>query len=463
MLVSLDLSSNNLKLKNPNLTTLIGNLSSLQELFLDWVEISEEHGGKWSQVISIAMPSLQRLSLRYCGLQGPIDASLFQIPDLSQLSLDGSNLSIVVPDFLSDSSALTSLTLSDCGLYGEISKSIFLRSNLQNLDVSDNPHLTIDFLEFPQNKALRSLFLGNTTFQKRLLDSINNLKFLKELSAPNCNLSGSLPSSIANLIQLEYMDLSSNNFSGTLPSSYGVEFKHLISLYLYNNSLEGAIPSSLFSHPTLRYLDLSYNQFSGYLPNSHNESSSMLEGIYLNNNKLQGAIPRLVFELTKLRYLSLSDNNFSGEGSSNSSSNVQVVKYQINSGNATDYQDSVTVTMKGLDLEVVKIITALTGFLGQASVPVPEVNGHGPETVQNWKMLEVSMVSSKHICLNDPMGGFMDSQQPTFPMSITVPQASVTWCLYTSVNLLLIMQCTWIVLQLSCSAISTDSMFWFSI
>ncbi|XXG72717.1 hypothetical protein AAC387_Pa07g1752 [Persea americana] len=312
MLVSLDLSSNNLKLKNPNLTTLIGNLSSLQELFLDWVEISEEHGGKWSQVISIAMPSLQRLSLRYCGLQGPIDASLFQIPDLSQLSLDGSNLSIVVPDFLSDSSALTSLTLSDCGLYGEISKSIFLRSNLQNLDVSDNPHLTIDFLEFPQNKALRSLFLGNTTFQKRLLDSINNLKFLKELSAPNCNLSGSLPSSIANLIQLEYMDLSSNNFSGTLPSSYGVEFKHLISLYLYNNSLEGAIPSSLFSHPTLRYLDLSYNQFSGYLPNSHNESSSMLEGIYLNNNKLQGAIPRLVFELTKLRYLSLSDNNFSG-------------------------------------------------------------------------------------------------------------------------------------------------------
>ncbi|XXG72713.1 hypothetical protein AAC387_Pa07g1749 [Persea americana] len=311
-LVSLDLSSNNLKLKNPNLTTLIGNLSIIQVLFLDWVEISKEHGGKWSQVISIAMPNLQRLSLRYCGLQGPIDPSLFQIPDLSQLSLDGNNLSIVVPDVLSDSSALTSLTLSGCGLYGRIPETVFLMPNLEKLDISDNPHMTIDFLKFPQNKALQSLFLGNTTIQKRLLDSINNLKFLKELSAPNCNLSGSLPSSIANLIQLEYLDLSSNNFSNTLPSSYGVELKHLISPYLHNNSLEGSIQSSLFSHPTLQYLRLSYNQFSDYLPDSHNESSSVLKRIYLNNNKLQGTIPRLVFELTKLQSLFLSNNNFSG-------------------------------------------------------------------------------------------------------------------------------------------------------
>ncbi|RWR84953.1 receptor-like protein 12 isoform X1 [Cinnamomum micranthum f. kanehirae] len=190
-LVSLDLSdyfqgpSYNLMLKNPNLTTLVGNLSSLQELFLDRVSISGEHGGKWAQAISNAMPNLQRLSLRDCGLQGPIDLSLFRILDLSQLSLDGNNLSIVVPDFL------------------------------------DNPHLAIGFPKFSQNKALQSLLLGNTTFQKKLLDSINNLKFLKKLSARNCNISGSLPSSIANLIQLEHLGLSSNNFSGTIPSSYG--------------------------------------------------------------------------------------------------------------------------------------------------------------------------------------------------------------------------------------------------
>ncbi|XXG72689.1 hypothetical protein AAC387_Pa07g1732 [Persea americana] len=304
--------SGNLKLKTPNLTTLIGNLSSLQELFLDSVNISEEHGGKWAQSISIAIPRLQRLSLRYCALQGPIDPSLFRIPDLSQLSLDGNNLSIVVPDFLGDSSALTALTLRSCGLYGKVPESIFLMPNLEKLDISDNPHLIIDFSEFPQNEVLQNLHMGNTSFQKKLLDSIINLKFLKELSAQNCNLSGSLPSSIVDLTQLESLYLSSNNFSGTIPSSYGDQLKHLISLFLYDNSLEGSIPSSLFSHPTLRSLDLADNQFSGYLPDSHNESSSVLEEISLNNNKLQGTIPRLVFELTKLRYLYLSNNNFSG-------------------------------------------------------------------------------------------------------------------------------------------------------
>ncbi|XXG72725.1 hypothetical protein AAC387_Pa07g1757 [Persea americana] len=317
-LVSLDLSGYRyapalLKLKNPNLTTLVGNLSSLQELFLDSINISGEHGGKWAQAISIAMPNLQRLSLRYCGLQGPIDPSLFRIPDLSQLSLDGNNLSsIVAPDFLGVSSALTSLTLRDCGLYGEFPQSIFLMLDLQKLDVSYNPQLTIHLPEFPNNSALQYLHLDGTNIVEKLSDSIGNLKFLKELSLNNCSLIGSLPSSIANLTQLEYLDLSSNNFSGAIPSSYGDQLKHLTSLSLYGNSLEGSIPPSLFSHPALRYLDLSYNQFSGYLPDSHNGSSSVLEEISFNNNKLQGTIPRLVFELMKLRSLSLSNNNFSG-------------------------------------------------------------------------------------------------------------------------------------------------------
>ncbi|XXG72442.1 hypothetical protein AAC387_Pa07g1537 [Persea americana] len=197
-LVSLDLSDflygslGNLKLKNSSLTTLIENLSSLQELFLDGVDISKEHGGKWAQAMSITMPNLQRLSLRGCGLQGPIDPSLFQIPSLSQLSLDRNNHSIVVPDFLGDSSTLTSLTLHGCGLYGKVPESVFLMPNLQKLDISDNPHLIIDFSKFPQNKALQSLFPGNNSFQKKMLTSIINLKFLKELSLRNSNFYGSL-------------------------------------------------------------------------------------------------------------------------------------------------------------------------------------------------------------------------------------------------------------------------------
>ncbi|XXG72722.1 hypothetical protein AAC387_Pa07g1757 [Persea americana] len=313
-LISLDLSLIRLnEVKNPNLTTIIQNLANLQELFLDWISFSEEKGGKWAQAISIALPNLRRLSLRGCGLQGPIDASLFRMPYLSHLSLYGNTLSsIVVPDFLGDSSSLTSLILSRCSLYGDFPKSFFMLPNLQKLDISYNPSLTIDFSEFPQNKALQILYMDSAKFEKKLLDSIGNLKFLKELSLSNCNLSGSLPSSITNLTQLELLDLSSNNFSGPIPLSYGDTLQRLTTLKLSYNSLEGSIPLSLFSHLTMRFLHLSDNQFSGWLPDFHNVSSSILEEIYLDGNKLQGPIPKSVFKLMKLTDLSVSNNNFSG-------------------------------------------------------------------------------------------------------------------------------------------------------
>ncbi|XXG84495.1 hypothetical protein AAC387_Pa10g2000 [Persea americana] len=80
-----------LELRNPSLTRLIQNLSNLRQLSLDQVTISED--GKWAQALSIALPNPRKLRLRYCGLGGPIDSSLFQLPFLSQISLDGNNLS----------------------------------------------------------------------------------------------------------------------------------------------------------------------------------------------------------------------------------------------------------------------------------------------------------------------------------------------------------------------------------
>ncbi|XXG84483.1 hypothetical protein AAC387_Pa10g1990 [Persea americana] len=312
-LISLDLSqyftSGRLELRN--LTRLIQNFSNLRQLSLDRVTISD-NGGKWAQAFSIALPKLQILSLRYCGLGGPIDASLFRLPLLSQISLDRNNLSTVVPDFVGNSSALTSLSVRGCGLYGKFSNSIFLLPHLQRLDISDNRHLTIHLTEFPRDSALQYLSLDNNGIHEKLLDSVDNLKLLKELSLSDCNLFGSLPYSIANLSHLEYLDLSSNNFSGMIPFSYANELRLLNSLILYNNSLEGSIPLSLFSRPSLQYLSLSYNQFNGCLSDFHNVSSLMLEGINLGNNKLRGPIPRSIFELPKLQYLSLSNNYFSG-------------------------------------------------------------------------------------------------------------------------------------------------------
>eukprot|EP00268_Persea_americana_P065209 TRINITY_DN8669_c0_g1_i1.p1 TRINITY_DN8669_c0_g1~~TRINITY_DN8669_c0_g1_i1.p1 ORF type:complete len:1062 (+),score=128.23 TRINITY_DN8669_c0_g1_i1:307-3186(+) len=314
-LISLDLSqefsSGPLELKNPSLTRLIQNLSSLRQLSLDQVTISER-GGKWAQALSIALPNLQKLSLRFCGLGGPIDPSLFQLPFLSQISLDGNNLSIAVPNFLDNSSILTTLTLGGCGLYGNFPRSIFLLPRLQMLDISNNPNLTILLPEFPQNSALQYLYMEATRIDGKLPDSIGYLKFLKVLSLRNCNLFGSLPSSIANLSHLESLDLSANNISGMIPFSRANELQHLTRLNLDNNALEGSISPSLFSHPSLQVLSLSNNQLNDSLLDFHNVTSSVLELVYLDHNNLRGEIPRSIFELTKLTELVVSNNHFTG-------------------------------------------------------------------------------------------------------------------------------------------------------
>ncbi|KAF5941002.1 hypothetical protein HYC85_022169 [Camellia sinensis] len=80
-LVTLDLSTHyfsrvpSLKLENPNLLTLVQNLTGLKQLILDGVNISTQ-GSQWCEAISSSLPYLQILSLSNCYLSGPIDSSL---------------------------------------------------------------------------------------------------------------------------------------------------------------------------------------------------------------------------------------------------------------------------------------------------------------------------------------------------------------------------------------------------
>ncbi|XP_058111940.1 receptor-like protein 53 [Magnolia sinica] len=292
-LVSLDLSEYQyfdgsyyeyLTFENPNIGEFVQNLSSLRELHLDDVEISAR-GSEWGLALSSALPHLQKLSLRYCGLSGPIHPFLSNLHFLSELDLTGNNFSTVVPNFIGKFSSLTTLRLRNCSLYGKFPESIFRLPNLQTLDVGYNPLLTG---EIPPNNTLRELYLSDTGFCSNLRDSFSNSKLLTMIQLRHCKLAGQFPSWVVNLGKLMYLDLSDNGFSGPLPSL-------------------------LFSLPSLRGLYLLDNQFSGQLSEFHNPSSSLLERIKLDNNKLEGPIPMSIFELTKLQDLSLSSNNFSGD------------------------------------------------------------------------------------------------------------------------------------------------------
>ncbi|XP_059428705.1 receptor-like protein 6 [Corylus avellana] len=128
-LVSLDLSTSYfvktpLKLENPNLNTLVQNLSELIELLLDGVNISAQ-GNEWCRALSSSLLNLRVLSLSNSYLSGPIDSTLLKLQSLSIIRLDNNNLFTPIPEFFANFTKLMSLRLSFCGLIGTFPRKIF--------------------------------------------------------------------------------------------------------------------------------------------------------------------------------------------------------------------------------------------------------------------------------------------------------------------------------------------------
>lgn len=341
-LVTLDVSMlyfpglTSLKLENPNLKMLVGNLSELRELYLDGVNVSAT-GNELCNALSSLLPKLQVLSMTNCYLSGPIEScsSLVKLRSLSVIKLGNNNLSTTVPEFFAFFSNLTTLHLSSCGLQGVFPQKIFQVQTLQTLDVSVNQLLQVSLPEFPENGSLQTLVLSFTNISGRLPYSIGNLRNLSTIALVNCSLGGNIPSSFTNLLRLTFLDLSLNNFTGLIPSLSKsknltqITLSHnkltgpinstqweslltLLNIDLGYNSLEGNIPSSLFALPSIQKLQLSNNQFSGQLMGSFNATLHMLDTVDLSNNNIGGELPMFIWKLQGLKYLSLSSNNFSG-------------------------------------------------------------------------------------------------------------------------------------------------------
>jgi len=131
-LVTLDVSMHyfpwltSLKLENPNMKMLVGNLREPRELYLDGVIVSATVNLLWN-ALSSSLPKLQVLSMTNCYLSGPIEScsSLMNIPSLSVIKLDDNNLSTTVPEFFARFSNLTIMHLNSCGLQGVFLDKIF--------------------------------------------------------------------------------------------------------------------------------------------------------------------------------------------------------------------------------------------------------------------------------------------------------------------------------------------------
>ena len=205
-----------LKLENPDLASLVHNLTWFTELYWDGVNISSQ-GNEWCQAISSSLPNLRVLSMSNCNLQGPPDSSLLKLHSLSIIRLNANNFSAPVLEFFSYFRNLTSLCLNSCGLNGQLLKKIFQFPTLQTIDLSCN-EINGSLPEFHPNGSLQSLILSGTNFLGTHPNSIGNFKRLSKIDLSRCNFSGSIPNSMANLTKSVHLDLSSNSFIGSISS-----------------------------------------------------------------------------------------------------------------------------------------------------------------------------------------------------------------------------------------------------
>ncbi|TMW92367.1 hypothetical protein EJD97_013137 [Solanum chilense] len=237
---------------------------------------------------------------------------LKNLTQLRDLNLESVNISSTIPSNFS--SHLTNLRLSDTELRGVLPERVFHLSDLEFLDLSGNPQLTVRFptTKWNSSASLVKLYLSRVNIAGNIPDSFSYITALHELGMGDCNLSGPIPKPLWNLTNIESLDLPYNHLEGSIPQL--PRFEKLKELSLRNNNFDGGLEFLSFnrSWTQLELLDFSSNSLTGPIP-SNVSGLRNLHTLYLSSNNLNGSIPSWIFDLPSLIHLYLSNNTFSGK------------------------------------------------------------------------------------------------------------------------------------------------------
>ncbi|KAF8376777.1 hypothetical protein HHK36_031557 [Tetracentron sinense] len=369
--------------------------------------------------------SLVNLDLRNNSLTEHIPSSLFALPSLQKLLLANNQLTGGFGEFFNASSSLLdTLDLSSNKLEGPIPKAVFELCDLKILTLSSNNfngtlHLTIiqklrnlSSLDF-HITAYPSILLPDlerplpnlSSSQLAILDLHNNLlrgsipnlpPFASVLDYSNNNFNSVIPSNIV-------LDLSNNSLSGLIPPCLADKSVSLNILNLRRNGLNGTFSLTFPNGCNLRTLDLNGNRLEGQVSRTLNNCIG-LEVLDLGNNQLNDTFPYWLGSLPQLRVLVLRSNKFHGsikntgtnctfpmlqivdlssndftgslpsqcflcwkgmiisENEAQSKLKHQILRFGFLELSHLYYQDAVTVTLKGLEMELVKILTVFASI-----------------------------------------------------------------------------------------------------
>ncbi|KAL7225648.1 hypothetical protein ACSBR1_020915 [Camellia fascicularis] len=355
---------------------------------LEYLEELDLHDCNFSGTIPRSPKNLSYLDLSHNNFEGPIPPfsiflNLFHI-DFSNNQLTGP-IPSSIPSSLFHLVNLDYLDLSSNNLSGTVELDMFAKLEYLNyLDLSNSGLSLITTNSTPSSfRSLRTLRLSSCNISKipESLKTQNTL--LATLDLSNNHLNEEL-NPLCNLHSLTYLDLSDNQFAGLIPN-----FTGLIVLKLQRNNFRGSIPQTFGYASMLEELDISHNGLQGVLPRSlanctnleilnlgHNfiedtfpfwlENLPQLKVIVLRDNKFHGPIeqPRKILAFTNLHIIDMSQNDFTGTLPSKyfesmhsmmiDDEDKSVLKYM---GRSIGYYYSVTIMNKGLEMELVRIIT----------------------------------------------------------------------------------------------------------
>ncbi|XP_026389432.1 receptor-like protein 33 [Papaver somniferum] len=361
---------------------------------------------------------LTTLDLSNNQIQGKIPNWIWEIGDGSLDSLNLSRNLLEDPDRPFPANSFTSI------------KYIDLHSNMLQ---GKNPILPPSalFLDYSSNNLTSIIPNASSYLSNAMFFSLSNNQINGEIPASICeaslevldlsfnNLSGPVPPCLKSMARLRVLNLRRNSLSGQIPhvwrsqgsippddfNSYP-ESCDLRTFNLNENKFEGQLPSSLANCTMLEVLDVGNNQLTGGFP-SWLGSMPELRVLVLQNNRFQGPLGNggTVCNLAMLQIIDISSNKFSGNLPKEcfSSWKTMMVDEQEAARNHRDqiigfgfaftdnnYQQAVTVTSKGQDMDLVKILIIFT------SIDFSNNNFEGeiPDIIGNFTSLNVLNFSS---------------------------------------------------------------------
>ena len=346
-LAYLDLSDNQIPGTIPNWIWKMGNGSLLH------LNLSHNLLEYLQQPLSNLPPLLSTLDLRSNQLRGPIPT-----PPIYSGYVDYSNnrfTSSIPHDIGIYISYSIFFSLSKNYITGIIPKSICNASYLQVLDFSDNAFNGTIPSCLIRNEALAVLNLGRNKFTGKIPGEFGHTCSLQTLDLNGNLLEGSIPESLAHCKDLEILNLGNNRIYDSFPC-WLKNITILRVLVLRGNKFHGPIgcPMSNSTWATLQIVDLALNNFNGTLPAKCFSTWTAMMG---GENEFQSKLKHLQFKVLQFSYLY--------------------------------YQDAVTVTVKGQELEFKKVLTIFTSI----DLSCNNFEGEIPEVLGNFTSLYVLNLS----------------------------------------------------------------------